>query len=204
MNLYIASSWRNEDYLAILAELKAKHECYDFRDPVGRVPGVHAFSWAAIDAEWQNWTLEEYRENLRSHELARAAFASDYAAVQDADAVVLVQPAGVSAHLEAALAVGLGKPVVSVGTPREPDLMLAMVDAILGRHELPALDAWLEVANWRQQMLTMQLAGKQLPLATRSRLQRALRTVLPLSTPLGVRRLQPLLTYLSVTTDGGE
>jgi hypothetical protein len=48
--------------------------------------------------------------------------------VNNAHGILFLQPAGVSAALEAAYAKGKGKPVVVLGKPREPDLMLKMFD----------------------------------------------------------------------------
>lgn len=204
MKLYIASSWRNTEYDSIVARLSASHECYDFRHPDGRIPDVRPFSWAAIDPEWQNWTMAEYRKHLRTHPLALQAFASDCCAIDDADGVVLVQPCGISAHLEAALAVGMGKPVVSVGTLREPELMLAMVDAILAGDELDLLDDWLMLMQMRRQTMALQLAGFDFLKTTPkliANMSRTLNNILPVSTPLGVRRLLPLLALLTLVTE---
>lgn len=142
MRLYVASSWRNEQYPEIVELLKTRHEVYDFRHPTGEVTYGRPFSWAEIDPDWQQWAFEEYRKALRTSPVAGAAFATDYHALSQADAVVLVQPCGISSHLEAAFALGAGKPVASIGTVREPELMLAMVDAVFADGERQMLLPW--------------------------------------------------------------
>lgn len=109
MNIYVASSWRNPRQPAIVAELRAlEHVVYDFRHPPG---GDHlGFSWADVDPEWTSWTPEAYRAALE-HPVAVAGFTSDFEAMENADACVLVLPSGRSAHLEAGWFVGAARPL---------------------------------------------------------------------------------------------
>lgn len=121
MYTYIASSWRNPLQTDVVASLKSRGlDVYDFRNPGS---GNNGFSWREIHPDWQRWTSAQWREAL-SHPIARAGFRLDKAALDRADCVVLVLPAGRSAHLEAAYAAGLGKPVVTLALePVEPELM---------------------------------------------------------------------------------
>lgn len=117
MKLYVASSWRNAHQPQIVEDLRTLgHDVYDFRHPPG---GDHlGFSWAEVDPDWQRWTPEAYREALE-HPVAVAGFESDFAAMQWADAGVLVLPSGRSAHLEAGWFAGAGKPLWIVLDPAE-------------------------------------------------------------------------------------
>ena len=114
MKLYVASSWRNSDQPDVVRLLRgAGHEVYDFRHPPG---GDHlGFSWSDTlddpnELPWQEWDADRYLAALRSP-IAHAGFASDFGAMQWADAGVLVLPCGRSAHLEAGWMLGAGKPV---------------------------------------------------------------------------------------------
>ena len=123
MNIYVASSWRNERQPEVVRALRAVgHEVYDFRN--------QGFRWSEIDPAWQSWTPRQYREHLLSHPLAMDGFLKDMAALRWADVVVLVQPCGRSAHLEFGWAVGAGKLSVILLADGEPELMNRMANHI--------------------------------------------------------------------------
>lgn len=126
MRIYVASSWRNEVQPAVVAALRGDgHEVYDFRNPSG-APGDCGFAWSEIEARWKDWTPAEYVRAME-HPSAVSGFAADMNALRACDACVLVQPCGISAHLEFGWAVGAGKlGLVLVPGLREPELMLKM------------------------------------------------------------------------------
>jgi hypothetical protein len=104
MKIYLATSWRNRFYPAVRQRLiEAGHEVYDFRDPAG------AFGWSQIDPNWKTWTTEQYKQALK-HPLATRGFDRDMAALEAADAVVMLMPCGASAHMELGVGVGMAKP----------------------------------------------------------------------------------------------
>lgn len=128
MKVYVASSWRNNDQPGVVAALReAGHEVYDFRNPG---PGRHGFAWSDIDPAWQSWTPDQFAAAL-SHPIAAAGFASDHAAMEWADAVVMVMPCGRSAHLELGWACGRGKLALVLQTAAaEPELMYLEAAAV--------------------------------------------------------------------------
>ncbi len=127
MNVYVATSWRNERQPEIVKALREEgHTVYDFRAPV---PGDNGFHWSEIDPEWKKWTPAEYRLQL-DHPTAHRGFSHDMRALDTADAVVLVMPCGRSAHLELGYAAGQGKHTVILLSEGEPELMYKMVDCI--------------------------------------------------------------------------
>jgi hypothetical protein len=130
MRIYVASSWRNTiqpDVVKLLR--KHGHEVYDFKHPQ---PNNEGFHWSEIDPAWKEWTPRKFRSAL-GHSIAVDGFNSDFRAMEDADACVLVLPCGRSAHLEAGWFVGNGKPLLIYLPPGEmvePELMYAMSTAI--------------------------------------------------------------------------
>ena len=103
MKIYVASSWRNMYQPSIVALLREHgHEVYDFRDPASQ------FRWEEIDPDYQDWTPRQYIKAL-DHPLAQFGYNRDYNALCWAEAVVLVQPCGASAHLELGWGIGKGK-----------------------------------------------------------------------------------------------
>jgi len=126
--IYIASSWRNKFQPMLIHHLQeAGHKCYDFRNP----PNKAGFKWKDIEEDWQNWTMEHYREILTSHPDAASGYTADYRAMQWADTCVLVLPSGRSSHLEAGYFNGANKQlIVFIPEPIEPDLMYLMAQHI--------------------------------------------------------------------------
>jgi len=121
--VYVASSWRNNVQPAVVEAVRAAgHEVYDFKKPR---PGDTGFHWSEIDLNWQMWEPDEFRAALE-HPIARAGFASDWNAMEWADACILVMPCGRSAHIEAGYFVGAGKDLVILLSDGEPELMYKM------------------------------------------------------------------------------
>jgi len=141
VNVYVASSWRNERQPAIVAALRsAGYEVYDFRNPQEDDRGFH---WSQIDEGWRSWTVSQFCEGLL-HPLADAGYDKDIAALEAADVCVLVLPAGASAHLEAGYHAGQGKPLMILATNGEPELMYKMASHICETIDqmLSALEIW--------------------------------------------------------------
>lgn len=121
--IYLATSWRNPHYEPTLAALGALHHVYDFKN------NKTAFSWKTLlagEGGKTQYPVSAVEQALRANE-ARAAWYADYSHLINADACVLLLPAGNSAHMEAGLAGGQKKPVL-LYVPQEvralePDLM---------------------------------------------------------------------------------
>jgi hypothetical protein len=124
--IYVASSWRNHFYPAIVARLRELgHEVYDFRDP------NFGFNWAQADPSFTKLMPSvQFREKLTG-DMQERAFANDMSHLDAADTVLLVGPCGRSAHLELGYACGRGKrTIVLLPLTVEPELMLKMADHI--------------------------------------------------------------------------
>ena len=138
MRIYVASSWRNKFQRAVVETLRSLgHEVYDFKNP----PKNSGFSWREIAPNWESWTPHEYRAALNCAR-AEEGFRADMEGL-DADACVLVQPCGTSAHLELGWACGKGLQTAVLypldfpsedgsKVPQiEPELMVKMADVLL-------------------------------------------------------------------------
>lgn len=135
MNIYVASSWRNEYQEQVVEVLRSMgHEVYDFKNPPH---GRGGFAWSDIQESWQTWTTEEYRDAL-NHEIAIDGFNSDFDGMKWADVCVMVLPCGRSANTEAGWMKGAGKKVyVFSPIKQEPELMYKLYDGIIANvHEL--------------------------------------------------------------------
>ena len=128
--IYVASSWRNKYYLAVVDALRADgHEVYDFRNPPH---GGNGFRWTDIDENALNWSFEEYAQGLH-HPKAERQFKADLEALEWADTCVLVLPSGRSAHTEAGWMAGAGRRVfVYIPEMQEPELMYKLFDGVVG------------------------------------------------------------------------
>ena len=121
LKIYVASSWKNDFYPAVVEKLRAQgYEVYDFR--------ADGFSWHEIDENWRMWTPAQMLD-AHQHPRAFLHYQQDLAALTGADVVVAVLPFGLSAGMELGYAVGAGKyTVVYAPAIREADLMLKMAD----------------------------------------------------------------------------
>lgn len=127
--IYVASSWRNVyQKLLVKALRKLGYDVYDFKHPHGEA----GFQWSNNDENWQDWTMVQFRENLKKG-YAQFGFNRDFDAMKAADVCVLCLPCGRSAHLEAGWMKGAGKKVIAFIAPDdriEPELMYGMLDGI--------------------------------------------------------------------------
>lgn len=128
MNIYVASSWKNEFHPIVVQTLRG---CgigiYDFKDSEG-------FGWHEVNPTWKTdgHGMTEFKQMLE-HPRAEQGFARDFEAMEWADKFILVLPCGRSAHLEAGWAIGKSKPTaiyIPKGKYDGPDLMYKMADII--------------------------------------------------------------------------
>lgn len=128
MNIYVASSWRNEYQPMVVRKLReAGHEVYDFKNPR---EGDNGFHWSDIDVNWETWSAETLIECLNDP-IAIAGYKSDFEGLDWADVIVAVMPFGRSASLELGWGVGAGKKTILILDDGEPELMIKMVDHIV-------------------------------------------------------------------------
>ena len=122
MKIYIASSWKNPLHKVIVRVLRERGaRIYDYRET------NFLFQWDDLDPNYSKWRPAEYLYALNTQK-ATNAFWRDMSALAASDAVVGLDPLGVSSALELGWAVGHGKPaVLLVEDTVKPELMSKMI-----------------------------------------------------------------------------
>lgn len=125
----VIGRYRNRENVRKLIEaIRSKGKtCYDF-------------SAKPADPSNPNGTGEEQMQALESHPdffndpLHEDHFKRDLEGLKAADTVVLLLPAGTSAHIEAGIAFGLGKKLILIGEPEKPETLYYIFNE---RHDAP-------------------------------------------------------------------
>lgn len=127
MKIYIASSWKNRYYEAIVDLLKlTNNEIYDFRNPV---PGNTGFKWSQIDEHWEKWDIQKAISIVKNNPLAIEGYNFDINALNKCNACLLILPAGRSASWELGYAMGQGKLAFVYNPPEEKNIDLMFKEA---------------------------------------------------------------------------
>jgi nucleoside 2-deoxyribosyltransferase len=122
MKIYVIGSMRNPRVPEVAKLLRTHgHDAFDDWYSAG----------PEADDKWQEYERDRgrtYLEAINGHH-ARHVYALDYRHLAEADAVVLVMPAGRSGHLELGWAIGTGKPgfVLFDAEPERFDIMYRFV-----------------------------------------------------------------------------
>ena len=119
---FISTKWRNREQLAYLTEQIRNHgfEVISFleypnnKESLARDPEEMMREWESIP-EWQ--------QNERIKRIAE----EDKLNIPKCDSLILLLPAGISAHLEAGWAKGLGKKCILVGEPEKTESGYLMI-----------------------------------------------------------------------------
>lgn len=112
----IVSRFRNKEQVNYLVEqIRAKGKtCYNFCDKPAdpNNPDGHP------EEQMKAW---ESTKDFMQDSYFREIFERDEAGLKDANAVILLLPAGTSAHMEIGIAYGLGKKCILIGEPKKPE-----------------------------------------------------------------------------------
>ena len=114
----IISKFRNKDQCErLIKKLRAKGKtCYDFCDTPADPENPNAHP------EEQMKTLESVKD-FYNDEYFQYVFKKDMEGLKDARKVIMLLPAGISVHIEAGIAHGLGKHLVLIGEPAKPETL---------------------------------------------------------------------------------
>jgi len=136
MNIYIATSWKNESLAKIVADILRRdgHEVDCFCD---ESTGRYCFRWTDHFEKIEDANVFSF---LKLPE-ARRAFEEDKKWIDWCDAVLMIFPCGNSSHLEGGYAKGSGKKLYIWGSfpPGYFENMYGFADEIYGEYEIGKL-----------------------------------------------------------------
>ena len=114
----VISSYRNKDNVEhLVSEIRRYgYTCYNFCDEPADPNNTNAHPE-------EQMKVFEATENFHENEHFQKLFARDLEGLKNAERVILLQPCGLSAHMEAGIAFGLGKRLIMVGEPVKPETL---------------------------------------------------------------------------------
>ena len=126
MKIFIASPWKNKDQVEkLMEELQAKgHEAHSFIES-----GANLLSGEPIE-DYMKMFNEALKNWQQQDERVSKIFSSELETLKKCDLVVLLLPAGISAHLEAGIAYGWGKRVILIGPIPKPEIVYLIFDKV--------------------------------------------------------------------------
>lgn len=134
-DFFVAGRWRNKDNVKRILDAVRKNGktayCFIENDYKGEVIDLH------IDHNPEVF-MKDLEELPQDHPFLQKIFDIDMAAEREADAFLLVFPAGIAAHIEAGVAFGLGKKCYAIGKPDKTETLYNIFDEIF-----PDLDSFL-------------------------------------------------------------
>ncbi len=140
--IYLASSWKNEFHDGLVQVLRAANlNVFNYRETNA------LFHWREVDICWEYWDTDLYLKGLKSP-IAQKAFENDMDGLIHSDTLVLLEPSGISAHLELGYAIGRGMRTYILHQPEvrpQPELMSKM--AMIQTDSVMDLLKWLGVKD---------------------------------------------------------
>jgi hypothetical protein len=127
----VVGRWRNrakvEETLHALREAGKKVYCFIEHEYDG--DGIKFETHAEADPEKMVAATESLTD-WRANPTFRKIFETDMQGLREAEKLVLVFPAGLSAHMELGVAYGMGRPCYAVGEPEKTEPLYFMFDEI--------------------------------------------------------------------------
>jgi len=136
MKIYIASSWKNQERVLLLAK-RLEQEGFEVDAFCRASDSRYSFHWSELVDNEDDLKYYDAIEMLADYRTQRA-FKEDRKWLDWADAVVMLMPCGRSSHLEAGYAVGQGKGLYIYGDfPKgEFDVMYGLANGLFRTEEL--------------------------------------------------------------------
>ena len=130
----IVSKFRNKQQVDLLVrKLQEKGKtCYNFSEKPGdpKNPDAHPE---------EQMKVFEVTDDFLNNEMFQAYFREDLEGLKNAQKVILLLPAGTSAHIEAGIAYGLNKPLILIGEPEKPETLY-----LIFKERYTTIDEFLE------------------------------------------------------------
>lgn len=145
MRIYIASSWKNQKRVLMLAE-KLEQEGFEVDAFCRATDTRYAFHWSELVDNEDDLKYFDAIEMLADPRTQRA-FKEDRKWLDWSDTVIMLMPCGRSSHLEAGYAVGQGKRLFIYGDfPKgEFDVMYGLADSLFRTEDLEGLIGTLKL-----------------------------------------------------------
>ena len=117
-NYSLISRFRNKEACEnLILKLQEKNKsCYNFC----ATPSDPQNPQASPENQMKN--LENTKQFFDNDHF-KLLFEKDLNSLKDAEKIILLLPAGTSAHIEAGIAYGLGKPLILIGEPEKPETL---------------------------------------------------------------------------------
>jgi len=119
----VLSRFRNKDEVEkLVSEIRRRgFTCYNFCDKPADPDNAQGHPE-------EQMKVFESKKDFHDDAHFQKLFKRDLAGLKNAEKVILLQPSGLSAHMEAGIAFGLGKPLIMVGEPIKPETLYLMFD----------------------------------------------------------------------------
>ena len=137
-DFFVAGRWRNHE---------AVREVLDIIRDSGRtaycfIDNLYEGEKLEFDTQDVEPTMSGLEALPQDDEFIRKIFDKDMAGEKDAANFLLVLPAGISGHVEAGVAYGLGRPCYAVGRPEKTETLYSIFDEIFPTND--DLRQWLK------------------------------------------------------------
>jgi nucleoside 2-deoxyribosyltransferase len=125
-DFFVAGRWRNYEAVREVLEIirDSGKTAYCFID------NLYEGEKLEFDPKDVEPTISGLEKLSQDDELIKKIFDKDMAGEKSADNFLLVLPAGISGHVEAGVAYGLGKPCYAVGRPEKTETLYNIFDKI--------------------------------------------------------------------------
>jgi hypothetical protein len=137
---FIAGRWRNRQQVEnVMNSLRSEgKKVYCFIENTYDGDGIKFETKPGADVESMMGAIENLND-WQANPTFRKIFENDIAAERNSEAVIVVFPAGFSAHMELGAAYGMGKKCYGIGKPEKAETLYLMFDEIF-----PTLEDFIE------------------------------------------------------------
>lgn len=125
MKFFIASPWKNKAQVEQLTEELEHmgHSAYSFVKS-----GANLLTGKPIEDEMKEFS--EALMNWKADDRIANIAESEVQALREADAVILLLPAGDSSHMEAGIGYGMGKRMILIGPVEKPEIIYLLFNHV--------------------------------------------------------------------------
>lgn len=137
-DFFIAGRWRNREEVKKVLDTVRSHNktAYCFIENLYEGEKVQFSMKEDIES-----IMQSLESTSKEDPLIEKIFNTDITAQRESENFLLVLPAGISGHIEAGAAYGMGKKCYAVGVPEKTETLYQIFDKIFP--DLPAFEKWL-------------------------------------------------------------